>query len=147
MMNREEIQKIIPHRPPMLLVDESELKEDGHVESSYTIPQDAFFVQGHFPGYPVVPGVILCEIMAQGSVLLIPREYLEKNTAMYAGLEDIKFKNSVFPGDRVEVNSKRVEIHPPLVIVDAQAKVNGTLCAKGILKFFLVPKEKLKGIE
>jgi 3-hydroxymyristoyl/3-hydroxydecanoyl-(acyl carrier protein) dehydratase len=66
---------------------------------------------------------------------------------MYAGLDGIKFKNSAFPGDTVEVTSKLVDLRPPLVVVDSMAKVNGKLCTKGTLKFFLVPKENLKGIE
>ena len=59
----------MPHRDPMLLVDRSEQVEGG-VVSEYTVPDDPYYTRGHFPGNPIVPGVILCEIMAQGSVLL-----------------------------------------------------------------------------
>lgn len=127
----------------MLLVDESVKTSDDTVESFYTIPEDPWFTRGHFPGYPVVPGVILCEIMAQGSVLLIPGELLVTNLAMYGGLDEIKFKNSVFPGDKVCVHSHLAALRPPLVMVESEAKVNGKLCCKGTLKFMLVPKDKL----
>ena len=66
-MNREEIQQIVPHRKPMLFVDSIEMQGDECV-AQYTIRPNEFFTQGHFPGNPVVPGVILCEIMAQGSL-------------------------------------------------------------------------------
>jgi len=145
-MNREELKTILPHREPMLLVDESTINGE-YVDSKYTIPQDAWFVQGHFPGYPVVPGVILCEIMAQGSVLLLPRELLVDNTALYGGLDSVKFKNSVFPGDTVEVHARMESTRFPMFNVEATAKVNGKLCVKGLLKFYLVPKSSLKGIE
>lgn len=127
----------------MLLVDESVKTSEDTVESSYTIPEDPWFTRGHFPEYPVVPGVIVCEIMAQGSVLLIPRELLVDNLAMYGGLDEIKFKNSVFPGDKVCVHSRLTALRPPLVLVESEAKVNGKLCCKGTLKFMLVPKDKL----
>lgn len=127
----------------MLLVDESVKTSEDTVESTYTIPEDPWFTRGHFPGYPVVPGVIVCEIMAQGSVLLIPRELLVDNLAMYGGLDEIKFKNSVFPGDKVCVHSRLTALRLPLVLVESEAKVNGKLCCKGTLKFMLVPKDKL----
>ena len=141
-MKRDEIKRLLPHREPMLLVDETE--QDGDlVRSSYTIPQDAFFVQGHFPGYPVVPGVILCEIMAQSSVLLIPAEDLKTNTAFYAGLDGVKFKQSVFPGDKVCVEAHLTGRRGPAVFVEATATVNGKRCCSGKLSFMLVPNDNL----
>ena len=74
-MDREEIKKFLRHREPMLLVDEMELQEDGTVIGKYHVRGDEFFLQGHFPGQPIVPGVILCEIMGQCSSLLI-KDYL-----------------------------------------------------------------------
>lgn len=142
-MNREEIKKILPHREPMLLVDESE-KVGDEVFSKYTIRENEFFTQGHFPGYPIVPGVILCEIMAQASFLLIPSEDLVGNTALYAGLDNVKFKNSVFPGDTVCVKARATSHKGPLVVVEAEARVNDKLVSKGRLSFMLVPNSNLK---
>ena len=81
--------QIMPHRDPMLLVDRSELTPDG-VVSEYTIPDDPYFTHGHFPGNPIVPGVILCEIMAQGSVLLF-EDKLKYKMALYAGMDRWRF--------------------------------------------------------
>ena len=73
-MNREEIKNLLPHREPMLLVDEITVDEEGTAHGLYRVRGDEFFLQGHFPGNPVVPGVILCEIMAQACGLLIGDE-------------------------------------------------------------------------
>ena len=142
-MNRQEIMTRIPHRPPMLLVDESEWDGDC-VVSRYTVKEDEFFTQGHFPGYPVVPGVILCEMMAQASFLLIPGEDMKGHTGMYAGLDGVKFKNSVFPGDTVCVRSRLIGRKGPAVFIEAKASVEGKICCMGKLSFILVENDNLK---
>ena len=142
-MTREEIKQILPHREPMLLVDKSEWDGE-YVCSEYTIRDNEFFTTGHFPGYPVVPGVILCEIMAQASFLLIPAEELKENTAFYAGLDGIKFKNSVFPGDTVCTRARLVGRQGPAVFVEAKATVDGKVCCMGKLTFMLVSNDNLK---
>jgi len=135
-MNREELEKVMPHRDPMLLVDTSEQTENG-VISKYTVPDDPYYTRGHFPGNPIVPGVILCEIMAQGSVLLF-HEKLEGKLALYAGMDKVRFKHSVRPGDTVVVRSKILSTRGMFISVQAEATVNEMLCASGTLSFMLV---------
>ena len=139
-MTKEELKYYMPHREPMLLVDKAELLSPVESVAEYTVTGDEFFLKGHFPGNPIVPGVILCEIMAQGSEMLFKDELLT-HLALYVGIDKVKFKRSVLPGDTVEVNSKTVTKRGPLIIVDAQATVEGQLCCKGTLSFMLVKKE------
>jgi 3-hydroxyacyl-[acyl-carrier-protein] dehydratase len=138
-MNREELQKWMPHRDPMLLIDSSEQVEDG-VISRYTVPDDPYYTRGHFPGNPIVPGVILCEIMAQGSVLLF-YEKLVGRLALYAGMDKVRFKHSVHPGDTVVVRSRISSTRGMFISVQAEATVNNMLCASGTLSFMLVEKQ------
>ena len=139
-MTKEELKYYMPHREPMLLVDKAELLSPVESVAEYTVTGDEFFLKGHFPGNPIVPGVILCEIMAQGSVMLFKDELIE-HLALYAGLDKVKFRRSVLPGDTVVVNSKTVTRRGPLIIVDTEATVKGQLCCKGTLSFMLVKKE------
>ena len=137
-MDKEELKKIMPHRDPMLLVDRSELTEEG-VVSEYTIPDDPYFTHGHFPGNPIVPGVILCEIMAQGSALLF-EDKLKYKMALYAGMDKVRFKRTVRPGDTVTVRSTMGNCRGTFLSVNATAYVNDELCASGQLSFMLVDK-------
>lgn len=138
-MDKEELLKVMPHRDPMFLVDRSEKTEDG-VISEYTVPDDPYYTRGHFPGNPIVPGVILCEIMAQGSVLLFS-EALKEKLALYAGMDKVRFKRTVRPGDKVVVKSKLLSQRSSFISVSAEATVNGEVCASGQLSFMLIPKE------
>ena len=138
-MEKEELIKWMPHRDPMLLVDRSEQVEGG-VVSEYTVPDDPYYTRGHFPGNPIVPGVILCEIMAQGSVLLF-YELLATKLALYAGMDKVRFKHSVLPGDKVIVRSHIVSQRGMFISVQAEATVNDKVCASGLLSFMLVDKK------
>ncbi|HAG57039.1 MAG TPA: beta-hydroxyacyl-ACP dehydratase, partial [Ruminococcaceae bacterium] len=100
-MNKEEIMKILPHRDNMLLVEQAQVI-DGVAHGRYTVRGDEWFLQGHFPGNPVVPGVILCEMMAQATCVLLAESLPEASTPYFTSMDHVKFKNPVRPGDTLE---------------------------------------------
>lgn len=136
-MKREELKEYIPHREPMLLIDEVEVDENGIAHARYTIREDEFFCRGHFPGNPVVPGVIQCEIMAQSCAMLIKDE-VKGHTTLYSGIDNVRFKNIVRPGDTCEITAKLTDRRGMLFFCEANLKVNGKLCCKGNLSFALI---------
>ena len=95
-MTKEEIKQIIPHRDAMLLLDEVEQEEDTAV-GTLRIRGDEWFLQGHFPGNPVVPGVILCEILAQSSCILLKDVMTEGKLPFYTGMNNVRFRSPVKP--------------------------------------------------
>lgn len=133
-MNREEIMKILPHRDSMLLLDEAEV-EDGVAHGKYTVKGTEFFLDGHFPGNPIVPGVILCEILAQSACVLLTDMGEGKKTTLYTGLDKVKFKNPVRPGDTFETSCKIVRSRPPFYFCEGEGKVDGKLCLKAEFSF------------
>ena len=137
-MDLEEIKSFMPHREPMLLIEHAELDEAGHAHASYRIKEDEFFTRGHFPGNPIVPGVILCEIMAQSCALTV-KDAIPGHMTLYAGIDKVRFKNAVKPGDLCEVSTEILSQRGPLYFFAAKLEVNGKLCCKGELSFALVP--------
>ena len=109
-MDRDELKKYLPHREPMLLVDEMTMDADGVAHATYRIREDEFFCQGHFPGNPLVPGVILCEIMAQSCALLVKDEIVGKTT-LYSGIDHVQHN---FPSTRSSASQKNMFARFPL---------------------------------
>ena len=140
-MNRDEIMTILPHRDAMLLLDSAELKEDGSAYGEYRVRGDEWFLRGHFPGNPVVPGVVQCEIIAQASCTLL-RDALEGCTPYYAGIDKVRFKRPVRPGETLCVSAQLLRSKMGVYVVSGEARVNGELCAKGEFTFMLVKNQK-----
>ncbi|MCI8500003.1 MAG: beta-hydroxyacyl-ACP dehydratase [Clostridia bacterium] len=138
-MTREEIKEVLPHREPMLLVDEAYKNEDGTATGVYNVRGDEFFLQGHFPDAPVVPGVILCEMAAQSSCLLMAEKVKGKAT-LYAGMNNVKFKQSVFAGDTVKFTCAHMRSFGAFHFIKAEGRVGDKLCLSGEFSFALVDK-------
>ncbi|MFP6750912.1 MAG: 3-hydroxyacyl-ACP dehydratase FabZ family protein [Pirellulaceae bacterium] len=107
-MTREQILAAIPHRPPMLLLDEITESGNDTIVCGRTFSGEEFFFQGHFPDAPIVPGVILCEMALQAGAVLLARQYQEGRAEegelpLATRLNNVKFKRMVRPGDTVQV--------------------------------------------
>ena len=139
-MNKEQIMQILPHRDNMLLVEEATI-EDGKSHGKYTVRGDEFFLQGHFPGNPVVPGVILCEMMAQSACVLLTKGRPEGYTPFFTSLNNVRFKKPVRPGDTFESTCEITRVKAPFYFCAAEGRVNGNLCVKAEFSFAFVKEE------
>ena len=140
-MNKEEIMKILPHREDMLLIDDAE-NIDGTAVAHYRVKGDEFFLRGHFPGNPVVPGVILCEIMAQSACVLLKDVMTENTVPMYTGMNNVRFRNPVKPRDLIEIRSSLIRVKHPFYFAEGKITVNGKLCTSAEFSFAVVKKEE-----
>ena len=137
-MNREEIKKILPHREPMLLLDEVELVE-GKSHGKYHVRGDEFFLQGHFPGNPIVPGVIQCEMLAQSACALLAEDAAQNVTPVFTGLDKVKFRGMVKPGDTVETECEITRQRGMFYFAKGTGRVNGKVCVSAEFSFALIP--------
>lgn len=136
-MNKEEIKKILPHREPMLLVDEVELI-DGKSFGKCHIRGDEYFLQGHFPGNPIVPGVIQCEMLAQSACVLLADGASEGMTPVFTSLDKVKFRGMVKPGDTLETECELVRQRGMFYFAKGTGRVNGKVCVSAEFSFALV---------
>ncbi len=133
-MNKEEIKKILPHRDNMLLLDEVELV-DGVACGKKKIEGDEFFLQGHFPGNPVVPGVILCEILAQSVCVCLGDTLKTNQLPFFTGLDNVKFRKPVVPGDVFETKCEITRVKEPFYFAKGTGFVNGKKCVSAEFSF------------
>ena len=133
-MNREEIMTILPHRDDMLLLDDIENRE-GTAIGHYTVRGNEFFLKGHFPSNPIVPGVILCEILAQSACILMRDARSEEKLPVYTGLTNVKFRSPVKPNDTVETRCRITRAKHPFYFAEGTVTVDGRLCVSAEFSF------------
>lgn len=139
MLNREQIMEIIPHRPPMLLVDEiTELTEEGAV-GTLRLTGEEFFFQGHFPDRPLMPAVFELEALAQvGAVALLSLPEFRGKTAVYTGIDKAKFRGMVHPGDVIRMEIRFVKRRGPMAVANGAVYVGDTRAAEAEIKCAVV---------
>lgn len=130
-MSRTQIEAAIPHRPPMLLVDEIVRQDEQSILCRKSFHADEYFFQGHYPGQPIVPGVILCEAAMQaGAVLLASHLQGAAGVPVATRLDSVKFKQIVRPGDTVELDVKLNERVSDAFFLTAKVMLAGKLAAR-----------------
>jgi len=147
MLDVVEIQKILPHRYPFLLVDkvtDMEIEKSVVAYKNVSISESVF--QGHFPGHPIYPGVMILEGMAQAGGILalkssgLSDEELQSKVIYFMSIDKAKFRSPVKPGDRLEYRIEILKLRKNLIVLDGKAYVDDKLVSEAELKAMVVDK-------
>jgi 3-hydroxyacyl-[acyl-carrier-protein] dehydratase len=144
MLDVEQIRNVLPHRYPFLLVDRIlELVPEKSARGYKNVTINEEFFEGHFPGHAVMPGVLVCEAMAQvGGVLLLSMTGNEGKLAYFGGMDRVRFRKPVVPGDTLMTDVELIATKGNIGKVRAVARVNDEVAAEGEFMFALVDRDK-----
>lgn len=137
LLNTQQIMEILPHRNPFLLIDTiEELVPGEKAVAKKNVTMNEPYFMGHFPGNPVMPGVLIIEALAQtGAVAILCQDEWKGKTAYFAGINNAKFKQKVVPGDTLELTTEIIKVKGPIGVGKAVAKVNGKTACMAELTF------------
>lgn len=136
-LNIEQIQEIIPHRYPFLLVDKViELEPGQRAVGIKNVTMNENYFQGHFPGHPVMPGVLQVEALAQtGAIAVLSLEEYKGKIVYFGGIDKLRFKQKVVPGDVLRLEVELIKRRGPIGIAKAVATVDGKIAVQGEITF------------
>lgn len=139
MLTSKEIMDIIPHRSPFLLIDRIETLEPGvRATGIKCVSMNEPFFTGHFPGEPVMPGVLIIEALAQvGAVICLSLEENKGKKAYFGGINKARFRRKVIPGDVLRLEVELIKCKGPLGVAEAKAYCGDEVCAEGEITFMI----------
>ena len=141
----QEIMDFLPHRYPFLLIDRVlEFEPQKRIVAIKNVTMNEPFFQGHFPGYPIMPGVLVVEAMAQAGALIMLSEIedREKKLAVFTGIEKAKFRRPIAPGDQIRIEVNVLAFRSRAGRIEGRATVDGKMACEAILTCAVVTKER-----
>lgn len=142
MIDIDKIQEILPHRYPFLLVDRIiEFEEGKRAVGIKNVSANEGFFSGHFPKYPVMPGVLIMECLAQvGAIILLSKKEYAGRIPLFAGMDEVRFKRQVRPGDQLRLEVNVLKLRHGVGVAEGKAYVGDELAASGKVMFALGPQ-------
>lgn len=143
-LNTKQIMEIIPHRQPFLLIDTIEELEPGtRAVGKKCVTYNEPFFAGHFPGEPIMPGVLIVEALAQtGAVIILSLPENKGKLALFGGIKNARFKGQVVPGDVLMLETVLTKVKGPVGVGEGRAYVDGKLVASAEITFMLTEAQK-----